>query len=96
MIKLKINTILENFKERSACRLCEKEFKIANEKENAVVKEHCHLASKIRGKAHDKIILGTQKKYVSIVPNFCYKFSENDCHLIFEKLINIAFEKVLE
>ena len=62
-------------------------------KENSIVKDHCHLTGKFRGLAHNNCNLNTRKAYTSFVPILFLNFSGYDCHLIFEKLVNMASEK---
>ena len=81
--------------QKSSCWLCQKEITI-DEKENPVVKHHGYLTGKIRGLAHDKCNLKARKKTASVVPILFHNFSGYDCHLIYEKLINIAIEKSIE
>ena len=62
-------------------------------KENPVVRDHCHLTGGFRGLAHNNCNLNTRKAHTSFVPILFQKFSGYDCHLIFEKLVNMATEK---
>ena len=91
-LEINLNTIPQNFDE-SICWLCEKEFKPKVMKENPIVKDHCHLTGRFRGLAHSNCNRNTRKAYTSFVPILFHNFSGNDCHLIFEKLINMATEK---
>ena len=86
------DTIPENYDE-STCWLCEKEFKPKDVKENPIVRHHCHSTGRFRGLAHISCNLNTRKAHTSFVPILFHNFSGYDCHLIFEKLINIASEK---
>ena len=88
-LEINTNKIPENFDE-SICWLCEKKFQ---SKENSIVKHHCHLTGRFRGLAHNSCNLNTQKVHTSFVPILFHNFSGYDCHLIFEKLINMATEK---
>ena len=92
--ELEINpdTIPENYNQ-STCWLCEKEFKLKEIQENPVVRDHCHLTGRFRGLAHNNCNLNTRKAHTSFVPLLFHNFSGYDCHLIFEKLINMATEK---
>ena len=89
------DTIPENF-DQTTCWLCEKGLKLEGVKENPVVKDHCHLTGKFRGLAHNNCNLNTRKVHTSFVPILFHNFSGYDCHLIFEKLINMATEKNLK
>ena len=92
--ELEINrdTIPKNF-DQTTCWLCEEEFNLKDVKENPVVKDHCHLTGKFRSLAHYNFNLNTRKAHTSFVPILYHSFSGYDCHLIFEKLVNIATEK---
>ena len=92
--ELEINPdpIPENYNQNT-CWLCEKEFKLKDMKENPIVKDHFHLTGRFRGLAHNNCNLNTRKAHTSFVPIIFHNFSCYDCHLIFEKLINIASEK---
>ena len=73
--------------------MCEKEVKPKDLKENPVVRDYCHLTGKFRGLAHNKCNLNARKAHTSFVPILFHSFSGYDCHLIFEKLINMATKK---
>ena len=79
--------------DQTTCWLCEKEFKPKDVKENPVVKDHCHLTGTVRGLAHNNCNLNTQKAHTSFAPKLFHNFSGYDCHLIFEKLVNMATKK---
>ena len=87
-----LDTIPKSF-DQSTCWLCEKAFTLKDVKENPVVKDHCHLTGKNRGLAHNNCNLNTGKANTSFVPKLFHNFSGYDCHLIFEKLANIATKK---
>ena len=91
-LQINFDTIPENY-DQTTCWLCEKEFKPTDVKRNPVVKDHCHLTGKLRGLAHNNFNLNTRKAHTSIVPILFHNFSGYDCHLIFEKLIDMATEK---
>ena len=59
-------------------------------KETPVVEDHCHLTGRFRGLAHNNCNLNTRKAHKSFAPILFYNFSGYDCHLIFEKLVNMA------
>ena len=78
--------------------LCEKELNLEGVKENTVVKDPCHLTGKFRDLAHNICNLNTPKaihqvNHTSFVPKLFHIFSGYDCHLIFEKIANMATEK---
>ena len=86
------DTIPENYNQKT-CWLCEKEFKFKVIKENPIVRDHCHLTGRFRGLAHNNCNLNTRKAHTSFVPKLFHNFSGYDCHLIFEKLVNMATKK---
>ena len=87
-----LDTIPENY-DQTSCWLCEKEFKPKDVKENPVVRDHCHLTGRFRGLAHNNCNLNTRKAHTSFVPILFHNFSGYDCHLIFEKLVNMATKR---
>ena len=91
-LEINLHTIPENY-DQNTCWLCEKEFKPKDLKENPVVRDHCHLTGRFRGLAHNNCDLNTRKARTSFVPILFHNFSGYDCHLIFEKLINMATKK---
>ena len=91
-LEINLDTIPENY-DQTTCWLCEKMIKLKNLKENPIVRDHCHLTGRFRGLAHNNCNLNTRKGYTSFVPILFHNFSGYDCHLIFEKLINMATKK---
>ena len=91
-LEINLDTIPEKY-DQSTCWLCEKEFKPKDLNENPVVRDHCHLTGRFRGLAHNNCNLNTRKAHTSFVPILFHKFSGYDCHLLFEKLINMATKK---
>ena len=91
-LEINLDTIPKKF-DQTTCWLCEKEFKPKDVKENPVVKDHCHLTGKVRGLAHNNCNLNTRRAYTSFVPILFHNLSVYDCHLIFEKLVNMATKK---
>ena len=91
-IEINLDTISENY-DQTTCWLCEKEFRPKDKKENPIVKDHCHLTGRFRCLAHNSCNLNTRKAQTSFVPILFHNFSGYDCHLIFEKLINMTTEK---
>ena len=92
--ELEINpdTIPENYNQ-TTCWLCEKKFSPKDLIDNPIVRDHCHLTGRFRGLAHYNCNLNTRKAHTSFVPILFHNFSEYDCHLIFENLINTATKK---
>ena len=91
-LEINLDTIPENY-DKTTCWLCEKEFKPKDLKENPIVTDHCHLTGRFRGLAHNNCNLNARKAHTSFVPILFHNFSGYDCHLIFEKLINMATKK---
>ena len=91
-LEINLDTIPEIY-DQTTCWLCEKEFRPKDEKENPIVKDHCHLTGRFRGLAHNNCNLNTRKAHTSFVPILFHNFSGYDCLLIFEKLVNMATEK---
>ena len=92
-LEINLDTIRENF-DQSTCWLCKKkEFKPKDVKENPIARDHCHLTGRFRGLAHNSCNLNTRKAHTSFVPILFHNFSGYDCHLIFEKLVNMAAAK---
>ena len=91
-LEINLDTIPESY-DQTTCWLCEKEIKSKDVKENPVVRDHCPLTGRFRGLAHNNCNLNTRKAQTSFVPILFHNFSGYDCHLIFEKSINIASEK---
>ena len=94
-LEINLDTIPKNY-DQTTYWLCEKEYKPKDVKENPVVKDHCHLTARFRGLAHKSCNLNTRKAHTSFVPILFHNFSGYDCHLIFEKLVNMATEKNIE
>ena len=94
-LEINLDTIPKNY-DQTTVWLCEKEFKLKDIKENPVVKYHCHITGKFRGLAHESCNLNTRKAHTSFVPILFHNFSGYDCHLIFEKLVNMATKKNIE
>ena len=57
-IEINLETIPKKY-DQTTCWLCEKEFKLKDERENPVVKDHCHLTGKFGGLAHNSCNLNT-------------------------------------
>ena len=89
------DTIPENYYQ-TTCWLCGKEFKLKDVKENPVVKGHCILTGNFRGLTDKICNLNTRKAHTSFVPILFHNFSRYDCHLIVEKLVNMATKKNIE
>ena len=91
-VEINLDTISENY-DQTNCWLCEEEFRPKDKKINPIVKDHYHLPGKLRGLAHNNCNLNTPKAHTSFVLILFHNFSGYDCHLIFEKLVNMATAK---
>ena len=91
-LEINLDTISENY-DQTTCWLCEKKFGPKDKKENPIVKDHCHLTGRFRGLAHNNCNLNTRKARTSFVPILFHNFSGYDCHLIFEKLVDMPTAK---
>ena len=94
-LEINLDTIPENY-DQTTRWLCEKEFTPKDLKENPVVRDHCHLTGRFRGLAHNNCNLNTRKAHTSFVSILFHNFSGYDCHLIFEKLVNMATKKKIK
>ena len=94
-IEIILDTVPKSY-DQSTCCLCEKEFKLEDVKERPVNKDQCHLTGKFGGLAQNNCILNTRKALTSFVPILFHNFSEYDCHLLFEKLVNMVCEEVIK
>ena len=94
-LEINFDTIQENY-EQNTFWICEKEFKPKDLKENPVVKGHYHLAGRFRGLAPNSCNVNTRKAHTSFVPILFHTFLGYDCHLIFEKLVNMATKKKIK
>ena len=90
--KNNFDTIPENYNQ-TTCWLCEKEMSPKDLKDNPIVRDPCHLTGRFRGLAHNNCNLNTRKAHTLFVPILLHNFSGYDCHLIFEKIINMATKK---
>ena len=91
-LEIILDRIPENY-DQITCWLCEKEFKPKDLEKNPVVKDHCHLTGRFRGLAYNSCNPNTRKARTSFVPILFHNFSGYDCHLVFEKLVEMATEK---
>ena len=77
----------ESFQLAEECWLCEKP--LGGEK----ARDHDHLTGKYRGAAHNICNINCKQRSSSFVPIFFHNFSGYDCHLIFEELLNEAYNQ---
>ena len=78
----------EDFKNNIICRFCEKEI-LSNK-----VRDHCHLTGKYRGPAHNTCSINVKQKDSNFIPFAFHNFSNYDCHMFFERLIDLKKDKV--
>ena len=60
------------------------------------MKDQRHLTGKFSGLAHNICNPNIREAHTSFVPILFHNFSGYDCHLIFEKLVNMATKKNLK
>ena len=63
------------------CRFCEK---VINDKK----RDHCQLTSSYRGARHKSGNINVTQKQISSIPMEFHNFSDFDCHLFFEELLD--------
>ena len=78
----------EDYRNDNICRFCEKE--ILSDK----VRDHCHLTGKYRGPAHSKCNINVTQKQSNFIPFIFHNYSNYDCHMFFEKLVDKKKDKV--
>ena len=78
----------EDYRNDNICRFCEKE--ILSDK----VRDHCHLTGKYRGPAHSKCNIDTTQKQSTFIPFIFHNFSNYDCHMFFNRLVDKKKDKV--
>ena len=77
-----------NFRNNNICRFCE------NFIETDKVRDHCHLTGNYRGPAHSKCNINVTQKQSNFIPFIFHNFSNYDCHMFFEKLVDKKKDKV--
>ena len=78
----------EDHRNNNICSLCEK--KIESDK----VRDHCHLAGKNTGPAHNTCIINVTQDQSNFIPFEFHNFSTFDCQCFFQKLIYEKNDKV--
>ena len=78
----------EDYRKKNSCRFCEKHI------ESDKVRDHCHLTSVCRGPSHSKCNVKATQKQSNFIPFFFHNFSNYDCHMIFEKIVDKKKDKV--
>ena len=85
---VKNKEIEEHFTNIDICRFCERH--INSDK----VRSQCHLTGEYRGPAHNKCNLNVEEKQSNFNPFLYHSFSNYDCHLFFQKLVDKNNDKV--
>ena len=78
----------KDFDSTNICRFCEKD--IISDK----VGDFCHLIGKYRGPAPNNCNINVKQKKSTFLPFAFDNFSNFDCHMFFEKLVDLKNEKV--
>ena len=78
----------EDCRKNNICRFCEKE--IVSSK----FRDHCHLTGKYRGSAHNVCNINVKQKGSIFIQFALHNFNNYDCHMIFERLVDIKYDKV--
>ena len=78
----------EDFETNNICRFCEQNI------ESDKVRDRCHLTGKYGGPAHSKCNINVKKPQSNFISVILHKFSNYDCPLFFEKLVNKKKDEV--
>ena len=78
----------EDYRKNNFCSFCEKE--IVSDK----VRDHCHLTGKYRGPAHNTCNINVKQKDGKFLPIAFHNFSKYDCHIFFQRLVDLKNDKV--
>ena len=78
----------EDYRKNNICRFCEKNI------ESDKVRDHCHLTGKYRGPAHSICNINVTQDQSSFIPFIFHNFSNYDCHMFFEKIVDKKNDKV--
>ena len=70
------------------CRFCEENI------ESEKVRDHCHLTGKYRGPAHSNCKNNVTQDQNNFIPFIFQYFSQNDCHMFFQKSVKKRNHKV--
>ena len=62
--------------------------------ESDKVRDHCHLTGIYRGPSHSKCNINVTQKQSNFVPFIFHNFSNYDCHMFFNKLVDKKKDKV--
>ena len=78
----------EDYRNNNVCRFCEKFI------ESDKVRDHCHLTGKYRGPAHINCKIIVTPKQSNFIRFLFHNFSNYDCHMFFEKLVDKRKDRV--
>ena len=78
----------EDYGNKNTCRFCETIIECDK------VRDHCHSTGKYRGPNHNSCNINVTQKQSNYIPFIFHKFSNNDCHMFFRKLIGKKNDKV--
>ena len=78
----------EDYRNSNNCRFCEKNI------ESDKVKDHCPLTGDYRGPAHSKCNINVTQDQSNFIPFIFHNFSNYDCHMFFQKLVDKKNDKV--
>ena len=78
----------EDYKNNNICRFCEKNI------ESDKVRDHCHLTGKYRAPSHNVCNINVKQKDSIFLPFAFHKFSNDDCHTFFKRLVDLKNDKV--
>ena len=78
----------DDYRNNNTCRFCD------SEKLSDKVRDHCHLTGKYRCPALSKCNIIVTQKQSDFIPFIFHNFSNYDCHMFFEKLVDRKKEKV--
>ena len=62
--------------------------------ESDKVRDHCHLTGNYRGPAHNVCNINVKQKDSNFIPFAFHNFSKYDCHMFFERLVDLKKYKV--
>ena len=78
----------EDFENEKICRFCEKNI------ESDKVRDHCHLTGKYSGPAHNICNINDSQLQSNIIPFIFHNFSNYDCHMSFQRIIDLKKNKI--
>ena len=67
---------------------------VKKRKKSDKFRDHCHLTSKYRGSAYTKCNINVKQKDSKSIPFIVHSFSNHDCHLFFNKLVDKKNDKL--